>query len=253
MGKDRPRQEGPFPVALVSGASSGIGAATARVLAKAGYRVVALARRRGHLAALAAESDAIHPLALDLRDGGALAGLTDALPEPLRQIDLLVNSAGHDVGGGVAFAEGAIDDWISGIEVNVAGLMRLTHAVAPGMAARGRGDIVNIGSITAWQTAPRLAAYTAAKHAVHGFSLALRADFAGSGVRVVEIMPGVVKSGFAESRLRGDAEQAARFYESFGDTLSPDDVANAVLWAVGQPPEVQVEEIRLTPTFGKPR
>ena len=252
MSEFRSRGEGPFPVALVSGASSGIGAATVRRLSVAGYRVGAAVRRAHRPRGLGAGVGAGRARAARVTDAAAVAALPVMLPEGWREIAILVNAAGQDVGGGVDFVAGDIEDAIRTVEANLSGLMRLTHAVGRGMAERGRGDIVNIGSITAWQASPTIAAYAASKHGVNGLSKALRAEFGGSGVRVIEIMPGVVETGFAEARWRGDGERAQAFYAGFAGRLSPDDVAGAVLWAVGQPPEVQVDEIRLSPTLSRP-
>jgi len=236
-------------VALVTGASSGIGAAIVRRLCEAGWRTVAAARRVGRLRALADELGPLcHPVALDVVDDASVASLLDRLPEALRAIDALVNNAGQDVGGNVPFDRGDGADWLSTLDVNVGGLFRVTRAILPGMVARGRGDIVNIGSIAGRQPSPTLAVYSATKHALRGFSASLRAEHAADNIRVIEIAPGVVETEFALRRWRDDAERAKAFYESFPGALTPDDVARSTLFALSQPPGVTVAELFLLPT-----
>ena len=185
----------PGAVALVTGASAGFGAAIAEVLIAKGCRVICTARRGDRLEALATRlGPDCHPLTLDVTDGRATAGLCESLPEDLREIDILVNNAGHDVGGRRRFEDGAVEDWAAIIETNVIGLIRVSHAVTTGMAARDRGHIINLGSIAGIGAFPEGSVYSASKHAVHGLSNSLRLDFAGSGIRVTEILPGTAKN-----------------------------------------------------------
>ena len=236
-------------VALVTGASSGIGHATVETLVQRGLRVVAAARRRDRLDELAARHGAaVLPLELDVTDAGAVAALPDALPADWRAVDVLVNAAGSDVGGRRRFDRVDIEEAAGTIEANVTGPMRVARALLPGMLARGRGHVVAIGSIQAYQVFAGSAAYTASKHAVHGLMRTLRADLAGTGVRVTEVLPGLVRSEFAEVRWRGDAARAQEFYDGFKAVMVPADVARAVLYALDQPPHLQVAEIHLTPS-----
>lgn len=230
--------------ALVTGASSGIGAAVARALAADGWRVVCAARRADKLAELArsigADACAID---LDVADAGSVASLLQRLPQPWREIDLLVNCAGHDVGGRRRFDRGPMEDWAATVQTNAIGMMRVTHALVSPMAERARGHVINIGSIAALEVNPGGAAYAASKAAVHGFSQALRADFRGKGVRVTEIIPGIVKTEFAQTRWAGDAARADDFYSKFPLVLEPADVARAVVYAAQQPPHVTIAQL----------
>ncbi len=239
----------PGAVALVTGASAGIGTAIAEALAARDCRVICTARRGDRLEALAGRLGAnCHALALDVGDGAAVAGLVAGLPADFRDIDILVNNAGHDVGGRRPFADGDVEDWAAIIETNVTGLMRVSHGVAPGMAARGRGHIINLGSISGIGAYAEGSVYSASKHAVHGFSNSLRLDFAGSGIRVTEILPGTARTEFGRSRWRGDDARADGFYDSFETLLTADDVAACVVFALEQPPHVIISQLVVVPT-----
>ena len=198
-------------VALVSGASGGIGAAVCRQLVGAGYRVVATARKLESLQSLLREfGDDLYPLVLDVTDAQAVRQVTSVIPADFRDIGVVVNNAGHDVGGRRLFEEGSADQWCDIVDANVKGMIRLTHALVDGMLARGAGHVINMGSIAGLKPYATGTAYVTSKYAVHGFSETLRLDFTGRGIRVTEIMPGLVRSGFAEQRL-GDAQQAKDF------------------------------------------
>ena len=239
----------PGAVALVTGASAGIGAAIAETLIAKGCRVICAARRGDRLEALATRlGPDCHPLVLDVTDSEGCAKLCERLPVNLREIDILINNAGHDVGGRKRFEDGAIEDWAAIIETNVTGLMRVSHGVAPGMTARGRGHIINLGSISGIGAYPEGSVYSASKHAVHGFSNSLRLDFAGSGIRVTEILPGTARTEFGRSRWRGDDARADGFYDSFETLLTADDVAACVIFALEQPPHVVIAQLVVVPT-----
>ena len=235
------------PVALVSGASSGIGEAICRLLVARQFRVVAAARNQDRLQQLAAElGNMLHPLVLDVTDSAAVSNVQQALPEEFAQVEALVNNAGHDVGGRRLFEEGSAEQWCDIIETNVQGTIRLTHALIDGMLARGSGHIVNMGSIAGLKPYTTGAAYVSSKYAIHGFSESLRLDYAGRGIRVTEIMPGLVRSGFAGKRL-GDEQQAKAFYDSFEQCLQPEDVAQTVLYALQQPKHVEIAQLVVLP------
>jgi NADP-dependent 3-hydroxy acid dehydrogenase YdfG len=239
----------PGAIALVTGASSGFGEAIAIGLAAREVRVIATARSTARLVKLKDRlGDCVFPLALDVTDARATAGLLEDLPAAWREVDILINNAGSDVGGRQPFEVGAIEDWANTIDINVTGLMRVSRAVMPGMLARGRGHIVNLGSIAALRPTAGLAAYGASKAAVHGFSDGLRAELRGSAIRVSEIMPGTARTGFAEARWRGDQAEAAKFYNAFKTLLTAEDVARAVIYALDQPPHVVVAELVILPT-----
>jgi NADP-dependent 3-hydroxy acid dehydrogenase YdfG len=243
---------GPDTVALVTGASSGIGLAVSRALVREGGHVVMAARRADRLAGLAQEIGPLaFPVALDVRDARAVDGLLQVLPPELRAIDILVNNAGHDVGGRRRFDAGSADAWHDIIETNLQGLMRVTSALLPGMLARGSGDIVNLGSSSGVRTAADRAAYGASKAGVHMFSQNLRVEMAGTGVRVIEILPGLTRTGFAEARLRGNTAAAQAFYDQADSVIEPEDVANAILFALRQPAHITVAELLLLPSTAR--
>jgi len=239
-------------VALVTGASSGIGEAVAKALLERGLKVVCSGRRGDRLADIfGAYGDAALPLALDVTDAGAVAALPESLPDGFAAIDILIAAAGSDVGGRRAFGEGAMADWAGTIDANVTGLMRICHAVIPGMLARGKGHVVTIGSIAGLRTYPSGAVYAASKHAVRAFTEALRHDYCNDPIRITEVLPGMVRTGFAEARYRGDSAAAAAFYDSFPACLAAEDVAECILFALAQPASVNVAQLVVTPTLDK--
>lgn len=235
-------------VALVTGATRGIGLSVARSLLDTGMRVIFSGRDRSRLESIVSEmGSAAHALVLDVADPAGCAGFIDDLPVELRAIDVLVNNAGHDVGGRRLFHEGDSHNWDAIIETNVKGLMRVTHAVLPGMLERGSGHIINLGSVAGVYTYRTGNAYNASKFAVHGFTEALRKDLDHTDLRVTEIMPGLVKTDFAENRNQGDAQAAEEFYRSFPVHLEPKDVARAVVYAVTQPGHVVISQLMIEP------
>lgn len=238
-------------IALVTGASDGIGRAVAETLLARELKVICAARRRDRLEALYGNRAGAHVLSLDVTDGPAVAGLVEALPEDWRAIDILVANAGSDVGGRRRFDAGAMADWAATVDTNVTGLMRVCHAVVPGMLARGRGHVVTLGSIAGLHAVPGIGVYSATKFAVRAFTEALRRDYKQEPIRITEILPGLVRTGFAEARFHGDAAQAAAFYDSFPAALEAEDIAAAVLFALAQPPRVNVAQIVVTPTGDK--
>lgn len=234
-------------IVLVTGASGGIGEAICRLLVDQGHHVVASARSLAKLESLASElGDALQPVALDVTDPETVANLVAALPRGFDKIDVLVNNAGHDTGGRRRFDEGSAEQWCDIVETNVQGMIRVTHALIGGMLERGRGHIINLGSIAGLKPYATGTAYVTSKYAVHGFSETLRLDFADKGIRVTEIMPGLVRSGFAGQRL-GDAEQAREFYASFDACLQPEDIAATVAFAIAQPRHVEIAQLVVLP------
>lgn len=238
---------------LVTGANGGIGTAICRLLVTRGHRVVATARDPAKLETLADElGAALQPLALDVTDRAAVDGLGEALPAGFDRIDILVNNAGHDTGGRRLFDAGSSDQWCEIVETNVQGMIRVTHALIGGMLERGHGHIINLGSIAGLKPYATGTAYVTSKYAVHGFSETLRLDYAGKGIRITEIMPGLVRSGFAAQRL-GDVAQAEAFYDSFDACLQPQDVADTVAYAIAQPPHVEIAQLVVLPVSGPDR
>jgi 3-hydroxy acid dehydrogenase/malonic semialdehyde reductase len=234
--------------ALVTGASSGIGAAIAEALVAKGCRVIAAARRVDRLADLAARlGAACHPIALDQTDDCSVATLLERLPESWRDLDILVNNAGHGVGGKRRFDEGTAEDWVGMIDTNVSGMIRVSRAIIPGMLARGGGQIVNIGSVVGVNPLPTDTAYVTSKFAVNGFSKALRLDYLGK-IRVMEVLPGLVRTEFDEVRRFGDKATAEAYYASFAERLLPEDIAACVAFALGQPPRITIAELLVLPS-----
>jgi 3-hydroxy acid dehydrogenase/malonic semialdehyde reductase len=212
-------------VALVTGASAGIGRAVAAGLSARGARVICAARRQGRLATLFSElPNPALALELDIADGDMVNNLLASLPEEWRRIDILINNAGHDLGGRQPYHQREADDVAAVIQTNVTGMMRATLAVLPYMRERGRGHIVNIGSTNG-----------------------LRQELQGSGIRLTEIRPGLVRSEFAAARWGGDEARAEKFYERFDAFLSPEDVAQAVLYALDTPTHVNNCDLVLRP------
>lgn len=226
--------------AVVTGSSSGIGAATVRTLAAAGFRVVAGARRIDRLARL---GDGIVPVALDVRDEESCRRFVDAAVGELGVLDVVVNAAGRAVGR-APFPESSDEDERTVIETNVRGLIRVTRLCLPHV--RDGGHIVNIGSLAGRRAYRNGAVYVASKFGVRGFTYALREDLLGRPIRVTTIDPGMVETEFSLVRFDGDEERAARVYEGMRP-LSPSDVAECVLFAVSRPPHVNVDEIVLLP------
>jgi len=241
---------GPGTIALVTGASSGIGYAIATALVGRGMHVIATGRDQDRLQAVCDElGGLVFPLVLDVSDGQTVAALPGSLPAELRQIDVLINNAGHDVGGRRAFQDGEAEEWEAIIETNVNGLMRVTRAVAPGMLTRGYGHIINLGSVSGLFTYAGGAAYNASKFAVHGFTEALRKDFAAADIRVTEILPGLVRTNFATNRLKGDKDAAGEFYDRFAGCLYPEDIAASVVFVLEQPSHVNITQLVVEPTL----
>lgn len=234
-------------IALVTGASSGIGAAIAEQLTLIGCRVICAARRLGKLQSLTDRlGESALALELDVTDPDAVANIGERLPSAWSEIEILVNNAGHDVGGRRLFHEGSAEQWASIIDTNVIGLIRATRALIPGMLQRNRGHVVNIGSVSGMYPYATGTIYAASKFAVHGFSESLRRDYTDTGIRVTEILPGMVQTGFAEARW-DDPEQAQAFYADFGECLTPDDIARSVVFAVQQPSNVVISQLVVVP------
>jgi len=230
---------------LVTGASSGFGAAIARRFAADGARVVVCARRSDRITALAHElGDRAHALELDVRDRAAVDDAIAALPPAFAAIDVLVNNAG--LAKGLEPAQRAVlDDWDQMVDTNCKGLMYATRAVLPGMVARGRGHVINLGSVAGSYPYPGGNVYGASKAFVHQFSLNLRSDLHGTGVRVTCVEPGLAGgTEFSTVRFNGDQDRARAVYAGV-DALGPDDVAETVHWVASLPPHVNVNVIEL--------
>lgn len=234
-------------IALVTGAASGIGRAIAAALSSAGHRVVIVDRDQAALETVHDELTETHAVSLDITDFAAVDALPDKLPRRFKNVEVLVNAAGHDPGGTTRFDLGSPDDWQSAIETNLLGTIRMTRAFLPRMIERNRGDIVNIGSVAGIRIVPDMAAYGTSKAGIHAFSDSLRADLAGTSVRVIEILPGLTKTDLIRKRYSGDAKRAAEYYARFKMALAPEDIARAVMHAVSAPREVVVAQMLVLP------
>ena len=232
---------------FVTGASAGFGDAIARRFVAEGARVIAVARSEDKLEKLAAElGDAVLPVTLDVSDPEKVENTIDTLPDHWKAVDVLVNNAG--LAKGLEPAHKAhLRDWDEMIATNVRGLTHVTRALLPGMVERGRGHVINIGSIAGTYPYPGGNVYGATKAFVHQFSLNLRSDLHGTGVRVTNVEPGMVGgTDFSKVRFDGDQAKADKVYE--GTTpLTADDVAESVHWAAGQPEHVNINVIELMP------
>lgn len=234
--------------ALVTGAAGGMGRAICKALVEAGHAVVLADRDAAALRTFAEElGPNAWPLVLDITDASATAALPDAIPPAFRPIDILVNNAGHDIGGRVPFAEGAADDWAAIVETNLIGLMRVTRAILPGMVERNRGDIVNMSSINALRLIPDMAPYSASKAGVHMLTETLRGELAETGIRVIEINPGLTKTNIILTRYRGDREKEKAYFDQFKMAMEPEDVARSILFALNEPRHVQIAQIVILP------
>lgn len=223
----------------MTGASSGIGLEIARALSRAGAEVWLVARRAERLQALERELERAHALPLDVCDPRAAAERLGALP-----IDLLVDNAGLAIGVDKLSA-GDPEEWSRVIDTNVKGVLNVTRALLPGMLQRGRGDVLLVGSVAGRQVYPGGGVYCASKHAVRAIYEALRLEHVGSGLRFTTVDPGMVGfTEFSQIRMRGDEAKARAVYQGV-DPLRPEDVAEAVLWAVTRPAHVNVGEIVL--------
>lgn len=245
-------------LALITGASSGIGAATARALVRGGCDVILVGRRESRL-------EQEKSLLLEVCEGARVETLVldvssrDAVERAVRDIgaqgdsaqgdtavDILINNAGLALGTETA-QEGDPDDWDQMLDTNVKGLLYMTRALLPGMIARGRGDIVNIGSVAGRWSYRGGTVYCATKAAVRAITESLRLDLMGTPVRVMNIAPGMVETEFSDIRFRGDTKKAKDVYAGM-TPLSPHDIADAIVWSLSRPAHVNVQEMILFPT-----
>lgn len=228
---------------LVTGASSGIGAAIVRRFAEDGARVILAARRRDRMEALVRELPGEHRIVtLDVRDRGEVERVLSGL-----EVDVLVNSAGLALGLEPAH-EANLDDWEEMVDVNVKGLLNVTHAILPGMAARDRGHIINLGSVAGSYPYPGGNVYGATKAFVAQFSLNLRADLLGKKVRITDIEPGMVETDFSLVRYKGDEERARAVYRGV-EVLTPADIADVVHYCASLPAHINVNRLELMPVM----
>jgi len=235
---------------LITGASAGIGAACARAFAAEGARLLLCARRAERLQELAdklrgAGHDVL-AVELDVRDGAAVAATLGGLPAEWSAIDVLVNNAG--LGRGLdKLWEGSPVDWDEMVDTNVKGLLYVTRAVVPGMAERGHGHVINLGSVAGHEVYPGGAVYCATKHAVGAITRGLRMDVLGTGIRVSTVDPGMVETEFSVVRFHGDQDRANNVYRNMSP-LTADDIAETVVWVASRPAHVNIDEVIIKPT-----
>lgn len=236
--------------ALITGATSGIGEATARRFGALGYRLILTGRRSHRLEAVKRAIETEHKteilaLSFDIRERAAVERAIAGLPDTWKQIDILVNNAGL-AAGLEHIDEGDPDDWERMIDTNVKGLLYITRQVAPLMIASGGGHIVNIGSIAGRQTYENGAVYCASKHAVNALSQGMRIDLLKHGIKVSQIRPGMVDTEFSTVRFHGDQARADAVYKGI-TPLTGDDIARVVEWIATLPPHININDIEVMP------
>lgn len=234
-----------MPTALITGATSGIGEAAARAFVGAGWHVIGTGRRGDRLAALADDlGHAFHAAQFDVRDTAARDAALDAAPAPFDAIDLLINNAGLALGLAPGH-KAALGDWQTMIDTNVSALVSLTHRLLPALVER-RAAIINLSSVAATYPYPNGNVYAATKAFVRQFSLGLRADLLGTGVRVTAIEPGMVETEFTTVRTHGDQAASDALYAGV-DPMTPQDIAATMLWVANLPPHLNINALELMP------
>jgi 3-hydroxy acid dehydrogenase/malonic semialdehyde reductase len=234
--------------ALLTGAAGGMGTAIARALIDAGHKVVLVDRDEARVKALARDlGPSATAITLDIIDAKRVDALPDLIPQAFRPIDILVNNAGHDIGGRKRFDVGSMEDWAGIIETNLIGLMRVTRAILPDMVRRNTGDIVMMSSISALRIVADMAPYGASKAGVHMLTETLRAELAETGIRVIEINPGLTRTGIILTRYRGDRDMEKAYFDQFKLALDPEDIARSIMFALEQPRHVQVAQMVVLP------
>jgi NADP-dependent 3-hydroxy acid dehydrogenase YdfG len=234
----------PSRVAIVTGASSGIGSATVRAMASDGYHVVAGARRVDLLTAVC-EGISATPVILDVTAPASIDHFVNAVSERYGHVDVLVNNAGVARRQNTV-AEGRDEDWTQMLEVNILGLLRMTRAVLPLLRQAPTGHIVNVGSTSAFEVYPGGGCYTGTKHALRAITRTLRLELLGEPIRVSEIAPGLTATEFYEARFREDPERARKVFEGV-QPLTMEDVAECIRWVVARPPHVNIDEVVIRP------
>ncbi len=236
-------------IVFITGASSGIGAATALGFAAEGARLLLAARRAGKLAEVASAclergAPSVHSIDLDVRDHRAVQNAIDSLPDEWGEIDILVNNAGLSRGLDKLYM-GKTEDWDEMIDTNVKGLLYVTRAVVPGMVVRGRGHVISLGSTAGELAYPGGAVYCGTKAAERLINDGLRQDVLGTPVRVTSVDPGMVETDFSLVRFHGDQERAAKVYKGV-KPLAPEDVADVIVWAASRPAHVNIARVSMT-------
>jgi serine 3-dehydrogenase (NADP+) len=232
---------------LITGATAGFGAATARRFAKDGWKIVATGRRAERLEALAKELGAenVATLAFDMRDASAIESALASLPEGFREIDVLINNAGLALGTAPA-QQSDLGDWNQMIETNITGLVTITHKLLPKLIER-KGAIINLSSVAGTYPYPGGNVYGGTKAFVTQFSLGLRSDLSGTGVRVTSIEPGMAETEFTMVRTKGNQEASDKLYAG-ANPLTAEDIADTLYWVATLPPHVNINRLEIMPT-----
>lgn len=234
------------PIALITGATSGIGEATARILSK-DYRLIICGRREERLEKLRGELETdVQTLSFDVRDKEAVFNTIASLPEEWQVIDALINNAGNAHGLDLIH-EGNTDDWDAMMDINVKGLLYVSKAILPQMVDRKRGHIVNVSSIAGLEVYPRGNVYCASKHAVDALTKGMRMDLNDHGIKVTSIDPGLVETEFSEVRFKGDSDRAKQVYQNY-TPLTAHDVAETIEFVLNRPAHVMIGDLLILPT-----
>lgn len=235
-------------IVLITGATSGIGEATARIMTNSDFKLILTGRRASRLEALKKELSAnteIYTLTFDVRDKSAVNQAIDSLPDDWQEIDILINNAGN-AHGLAPFHEADLDDFDAMIDINVKGLLYVSKKVVPGMVQRERGHIINIGSIAGKEVYPKGNVYCASKFAVDAINAGMRIDLNAYGIKVTEINPGLVDTEFSDVRFKGDKDKADKVYEGM-TPLKGKDVAEVIYFALTRPDHVNISELVIFP------
>jgi NADP-dependent 3-hydroxy acid dehydrogenase YdfG len=236
-------------IALITGATSGIGEATARLLSKNNYKLIICGRRADRLKKLSEELSAntsVTTLSFDVRDSKAVKAAIASLPAAWQTIDVLINNAGN-AHGLDPIQTGSLDDWDAMMDINVKGLLYVSKEILPGMTERKRGHVINLGSIAGKEVYANGSVYCASKFAVDALTRGMRIDLNPFGIKVTSITPGLVDTEFSMVRFKGDQERAANVYKGI-DPLRADDIADIMLYVLSAPAHVQLADITVFPT-----
>lgn len=236
-------------IVLITGATSGIGEATARLLAKHNFKLILCGRRRDRLEELTttlSNETEVHTLEFDVRKKEDVKKAINGLPSAWKQIDVLINSAGN-AHGLDPIQTGKVDDWDAMIDINVKGLLYVCHEIVPAMAERKSGHVINIGSIAGKEVYPNGNVYSASKFAVDALTRGMRIDLNASGIKVTSINPGMVETEFSLVRFKGDAGRAAQVYKGL-EPLTGGDIADIILFTITRPAHVVLADIIVFPT-----
>ncbi len=229
------------PIALITGATSGIGEATARILAKK-YQLIITGRRAERLDQLESElKTEVQKLVFDVRDREAVNNSIEGLPSDWKAIDVLINNAGN-AHGLAPIHEGNVDDWDAMIDINIKGLLYVSKAIIPGMVDRQKGHIINIGSVAGIEAYPNGNVYNASKYGVNGLTQGMRMDLISHNIKVSEIKPGLVQTEFSEVRFKGDQKKAEKVYQGY-DPLQAQDIAETIEFILSRPAHVNIADM----------